>query len=102
MADWYGLRVDATHEPRCPFARLSRRHSERRPFGSITIDAFPIDWEDPTDPDLSWEHDDMHMPFALAPLSIDYVRIVVVGMEYGRKRLGGPWDVLALIFEERC
>ena len=40
---------------------------------------FPIEWPDPTDERLTWELDDMHMPFALAPLSIDYVTTLASG-----------------------
>jgi len=40
---------------------------------------FPVEWEEPTDPELAWEWDDMHMPFALAPLAADYVRVLGTG-----------------------
>ena len=40
---------------------------------------FPITWEEPSDPEVSWEWDDMHMPFALAPLAADYVRVLGLG-----------------------
>jgi pyruvate,water dikinase len=40
---------------------------------------FPISWEEPWDPEVSWEWDDMHMPAALSPLAEDYVRILARG-----------------------
>jgi pyruvate,water dikinase len=36
----------------------------------------------------------MHMPFPLAPLSVDYVRLIIDGMGYGRIRLDTPYIVL--------
>jgi len=53
---------------------------------------FPIVWADPDDEDLTWERDDMHMPFALSPLSIDYVQVLIDGMPYGRQKVGNPWQ----------
>jgi phosphohistidine swiveling domain-containing protein len=47
---------------------------ESRPPGD-----FPITWEEATDPEVTWEWDDMHMPFALAPLAADYVRVLGLG-----------------------
>jgi phosphohistidine swiveling domain-containing protein len=35
---------------------------------------FTVAWSDPTDAELAWDRDEMHHPFALAPLSIDFVR----------------------------
>ncbi|HET9085551.1 MAG TPA: PEP-utilizing enzyme [Candidatus Limnocylindrales bacterium] len=52
---------------------------------------FPIVWAEPDDADVTWERDDMHMPFALSPLSIDYVRVLIDGMRYGRDKVGNPW-----------
>ncbi|MBI2776654.1 MAG: hypothetical protein HYX57_05225 [Chloroflexi bacterium] len=52
-------------------------------------DAFPIAWESPADPDLSWERDDMHMPFALAPLAEDYVRTLGHGFNLCYELYGG-------------
>jgi rifampicin phosphotransferase len=94
MTDWYGLLADPADRRDAPSLDSGDGIPRAVRFGSITIDAFPIDWEDPTDPELSWEHDDMHMPFAIAPLSTDYVRIVIGGMEYGRLRFDAPWEVL--------
>jgi rifampicin phosphotransferase len=36
-------------------------------------DDFPLDIVDPADLAITWERDDMHMPFALAPLASDYI-----------------------------
>ena len=52
---------------------------------------FPIVWEEPDDEDLTWERDDMHMPFAVSPLSADYIRILFDGMPYGREKVQNPW-----------
>ena len=43
---------------------------------------FPVAWEDPTDPTLTWDRDDMHMPFALVPLSADYIRTLGEGFNF--------------------
>ena len=43
---------------------------------------FPVTWEDPTDPTLTWDRDDMHMPFALLPLSEDYIRTLGAGFNF--------------------
>ncbi|MBI3750502.1 MAG: hypothetical protein HY263_02440 [Chloroflexi bacterium] len=37
---------------------------------------FPVEFADPAHAGLTWEWDDMHMPFALTPLSADWVRAV--------------------------
>ncbi|MBI2762237.1 MAG: hypothetical protein HYX54_00545 [Chloroflexi bacterium] len=50
---------------------------------------FPVAWEDPTDPSLTWDRDDMHMPFALVPLSEDYVRTLGEGFNFRYTFLGG-------------
>lgn len=52
---------------------------------------FPIVWADPDDEDLTWERDDMHMPFAVSPLSADYIQILFDGMPYGRDKVQNPW-----------
>lgn len=52
---------------------------------------FPIVWAEPDDEDLTWERDDMHMPFAVSPLSADYVQILFDGMRYGREKVQNPW-----------
>ena len=50
---------------------------------------FPITWEEPGDPDVTWEWDDMHMPFALAPLAADYVRVLGQGFNECYEIFGG-------------
>ncbi len=58
------------------------------------IDAdFPIAWLDPSDPDMTWEWDDMHMPVAVPALGGDYVRVICAGMAYGYRRLGTPAEL---------
>ena len=32
---------------------------------------FPVEFDDPAILELTWDRDDMHMPFALAPLAAD-------------------------------
>ncbi|MGH2452208.1 MAG: PEP-utilizing enzyme [bacterium] len=53
-------------------------------------DEFPVTWEDPSDPDLSWEWDDMHTPGILTPLAGDYSRIISHGITYRFERFGVP------------
>jgi phosphohistidine swiveling domain-containing protein len=53
--------------------------------------AFPVDWDDPADAELSWEHDSMHMPFALSPLSIDYVRLIMDGIRFSHEVRKAPF-----------
>ncbi|MEO8470115.1 MAG: PEP/pyruvate-binding domain-containing protein [Chloroflexota bacterium] len=50
---------------------------------------FPVDWEDPTDPTLTWDRDDMHMPFALGPLAADYIRTLGEGFNFRYTYHGG-------------
>ena len=52
---------------------------------------FPLDWEDPSDPESTWEHDSMHMPFALSPLSVDYVRMIMDGIRHSHEYWGAPF-----------
>jgi len=53
-------------------------------------DDFPVDFAEPGHADLTWEWDDMHMPFALAPLAADYVRAIAHGLNEPYVRLGFP------------
>ncbi len=53
-------------------------------------EAFPVTWDDPSDPDLSWEWDDMHTPGILAPLAGDYTRMIAQGITYRFERFGVP------------
>lgn len=56
---------------------------------------FPIEWRDDSDPSLDWERDDMHMPFALAPLAADYIQCIAAGFASG-------YEYLKLPVETRC
>ena len=56
-------------------------------------DDFPIVWQEPSDPELSWDRDDMHMPFALAPLAGDYIRVIGMGWGSRYQRFGLPISV---------
>ena len=40
---------------------------------------FPVAWPNPDDARLTWERDDMHMPFPLAPLAVDFVHVIGAG-----------------------
>ena len=42
-------------------------------------DEFPVTFDDPADALVSWERDDMHMPFALTPLAGDFIRWCIGG-----------------------
>jgi rifampicin phosphotransferase len=52
---------------------------------------FPVEFDDPADVLLTWERDDMHMPFALTPLAGDY-GVDVVGESFNEhwRMFGGP------------
>ncbi len=41
---------------------------------------FPFEFATPFEAELSWDWDDMHMPYALTPLAAEYVRILGSGM----------------------
>jgi rifampicin phosphotransferase len=79
-------------------ARLPEREPDAGPDG----DEFPIAWPDPEDERLSWERDDMHMPFALPPLAIDHVRVMGRGFNPGYERFGSPMRVHLRIFHGYC
>lgn len=60
------------------------------------MEEFPVIWEDPSDVELSWEWDDMHLPVALTPLAADYVRHgIQAGFAYRFARAGiaGRYEV---------
>jgi rifampicin phosphotransferase len=59
---------------------------------------FPIEWPDPADERLTWEFDDMHMPFALPPLSIDYATILAGGFNPPSEEWGLPHRIWMRIF----
>jgi rifampicin phosphotransferase len=60
---------------------------------SDPTDAFPIEWLDPSDPDLTWDWDDMHTPFALTPMAADFVGLIGGGFAYGYRRLAVPIEI---------
>ena len=63
---------------------------------------FPIEWPDLADERLTWELDDMHMPFALAPLSIDYVRALATGFNPTYEEWGLPIRIWFREFHGYC
>ena len=54
---------------------------------------FPFEWEDPSDAELTWDWDDMHMPLAMTPLGGDYVRVLADGFAYRFSRLEAPFRI---------
>ena len=65
---------------------------QAEPSLSASNDAvFPVRWVEADDPQLTWEHDSMHMPFALSPLSVDYVQSIMDGIRYGYEYWDAPW-----------
>ena len=65
-------------------------------------DDFPITWPDPADERLTWELDDMHMPFALAPLALDFVGVISSGFNPIYEEWGLPTRILARFFHGYC
>ena len=61
-------------------------------------DEFPVDWLDPSDPEVSWEWDDMHMPAALSELAGDYIRLLAAGMAYGHRKFAMPVEIRVQIW----
>jgi rifampicin phosphotransferase len=49
---------------------------------------FPVEFERPGDERLTWERDDMHIPFALTPLSQSWSRVIAQGFGAWREHLG--------------
>jgi phosphohistidine swiveling domain-containing protein len=60
--------------------------------------AFPFEWLEPADAELSWEWDDMHMPFALSPLAGDYVKVIGEGFAYRYERLELPMQIICQVW----
>ena len=56
-------------------------------------DQFPVEWLDPSDAEITWEWDDMHMPGALSALAGDYTWVIGAGMAYGHQRMGTPVEM---------
>jgi phosphohistidine swiveling domain-containing protein len=62
-------------------------------------DEFPIEVEDRAVLDITWERDDMHMPFPLAPLAADYiVRILGASFNHHYARFGGTQTLEARVW----
>jgi phosphohistidine swiveling domain-containing protein len=61
-------------------------------------DAFPIVWLEPTDPEITWEWDDMHTPRALTPLGEDYIELLSKGFAYRYEKLGVPLAILTRVW----
>jgi hypothetical protein len=52
-------------------------------------DDFPLDVVDPADLAVTWERDDMHVPFALTPLASDYISLTLgASFTYHYRRFG--------------
>ena len=49
---------------------------------------FPVEFAEPAHAGLTWEWDDMHMPFALAPLAADWVRVTGQGFGSWKEHFG--------------
>ncbi|MGH2407766.1 MAG: PEP-utilizing enzyme [Candidatus Limnocylindrales bacterium] len=62
------------------------------PAGAEAV-GFPVAWPDPSDAELTWDLDDMHMPFALSPLAGDYSLAIGMGWASRYTRLGLPITV---------
>jgi phosphohistidine swiveling domain-containing protein len=58
------------------------------PHADAGTPEFPVEFEEPEDAALTWEWDDMHMPFATMPLGADYVRTLAGGFNDRYDRLG--------------
>ena len=63
---------------------------------------FPIAWSDPADCEMTWEHDDMHTPFCMAPLAWDYAQLIGHGFAYAYERLDVPIAMRAEVFNGYC
>jgi pyruvate,water dikinase len=64
-------------------------------------DDFPIEFDDPSDAEIEWEWDDMHMPFPVAPLSGDWAIAIGrafdswksgLGIDYPSRGYGRVWN----------
>jgi phosphohistidine swiveling domain-containing protein len=52
---------------------------------------FPVEFADPGHASLTWEWDDMHMPFALSPLSGDWAVMIGSSLDAWKIDLGGEF-----------
>jgi len=48
---------------------------------------FPVEFSEPFHAEITWEWDDMHMPFALKPLAADWIRVIGQGFGAWKKGL---------------
>jgi pyruvate,water dikinase len=62
---------------------------ERRPAEAGSAD-FPVEFEDPSDAELTWDWDDMHTPYALTPLAAEYIRTLGGGFNDRYRLFGFP------------
>jgi pyruvate,water dikinase len=65
---------------------------------ATTADPFPIVWLEPSDPELTWEWDDMHTPLPLTPLGEDYIAVLTQGFAVRYARLDVPVAVLTRVW----
>jgi rifampicin phosphotransferase len=59
---------------------------------------FPVAWDDPTEAELTWERDDMHMPHVVAPLTVDYISVIAHGNAYSAARFEAPLEFLGRVW----
>jgi pyruvate,water dikinase len=59
---------------------------------------FPIVWKEPDDATLTWDRDDMHMPFPIGPMTEDYIGILTEGMAYNVRKMDVPYDILSRVW----
>jgi pyruvate,water dikinase len=62
---------------------------DRRPAEAGSAD-FPVEFEDPSDAELTWDWDDMHTPYALTPLAAEYIRTLGGGFNDRYRLFGFP------------
>ncbi len=58
------------------------------PHATGSSPEFPVAFDDPADAQLTWDWDDMHMPFPVTPLGADYLRALGGGFNDRYDRLG--------------
>jgi pyruvate,water dikinase len=67
----------------------STNQPERRSVEAGSAD-FPVEFEDPSDSELTWDWDDMHAPYALTPLAAEYIRTLGGGFNDRYRLFGFP------------
>ena len=65
------------------------------PHAASPTAEFPVTWDDPSEAELTWERDDMHMPHAVAPLTADYISVIGQGYGYCAMRFDAPLEFIA-------